>query len=60
LHQQPKHSETIVLGERGQSRHGICLFHASTITEISASVKRHFNEMLSGLKLRSSNVVASH
>jgi hypothetical protein len=44
LHQQPKHSETIVLGERGQSRHGICLFHASTITEISASVKRHFND----------------
>ena len=37
LHQQAEHVETTVLGERGQSRDGICLFHTSTNIEIFAN-----------------------
>jgi hypothetical protein len=34
LHQQPKHVEAAVLGQRRQGRDGICLFHISTNMEI--------------------------
>ena len=39
LHQQAEYIEPIILGERGQRRDGICLFHISTIIEMSTVVK---------------------
>jgi hypothetical protein len=43
LHKQAEHVEAIVLGERGQGRDGICLFHISTIIESLTSRQGHFN-----------------
>jgi hypothetical protein len=34
LNQEPKHGEAMLLSQRGQSRHGIRIFHISMIIEI--------------------------
>jgi hypothetical protein len=43
FHQQSEYVETIILGERGKSRDGICLFHISTNIELLHAVKNYFN-----------------
>jgi hypothetical protein len=43
FHKQAEHIKAIVLGECGQGRDNICLFHISTIIEIMTPVKSYFN-----------------
>jgi hypothetical protein len=43
LHQQTEYIETAILGERGQGRDGIGVFHISMVIEMKAAVKKHFD-----------------
>src|SRR5208282_4806778 len=46
LYQQTEYVETIVLGERGQSRNGVGVFHTSTNIEILAASQLLFQPIL--------------
>jgi hypothetical protein len=46
LHQQAEYIEPIVLGESGQGRDGICLFHISTNIEAMAARQAIFRCLL--------------
>ena len=50
LHQQAENIETIVLGESGQRRHGVGLFHISIDMEMSYASQETFQEILKRYK----------
>jgi hypothetical protein len=59
FHEQAKHIKAVILGECGQGRDDICLFHISTIIEIMAPVKRYFSDHRSIIKISRRGEAAS-